>query len=130
MNGERDEFGCFLFTDGILEMTKNFIDTFSADMGGTNILDPLKTAYTTIQNCEQGKKYYKNVVTEARIFVLTDGQVSNRDEVINLPLKHGCRIHTFGIGTGCDQTLVKGLAKTGRGSCSMIKDLNQESLNA
>ena len=99
-------------------------------MGGTNILKPIQSAYSTIDLCKSEEPNYDGIVTEARIFVLTDGQVANRDEVINYPLKDGCRIHTLGIGPGCDQTLVRELAKTGRGSCSLIRDLNEGSLSA
>ena len=66
-----------------------------------------------------------SIAKEGRIFVLTDGQVRDRQACIDLAGKapEHVRIHTFGIGSGCDEILVKGMAKAGRGCCSMIKDL-------
>jgi hypothetical protein len=61
---------------------------------------------------------------ETRIFLLTDGQVSNREMVIEKSLtgKDNIRVHTFGIGSGCDVDMVEKVAKNGRGSCSLVKD--------
>ena len=35
---------------------------------------------------------------------------------------HNLRIHSFGIGDGCDKQLVEKVAENGRGSCSLITD--------
>ena len=44
-------------------------------------------------------------------------------------LNEQIRTHTFGIGTGCDEYMVKETAKAGRGSYSLVKD-NSSELNA
>ena len=36
------------------------------------------------------------------------------------------KIHTFGIGSGCDRRLVEGLASAGRGSCSLVRDATED----
>ena len=43
-----------------------------------------------------------------RIFLLTDGQVDNPSAVISQAraLNDNIRIHTFGIGSGCDKKMV------------------------
>lgn len=69
---------------------------------------------------------------KVRIFVLTDGQVGNNDAVINLVKRaeDNVRIHTFGIGCGCDVNLVTKMAEAGKGHCYLIKDLKTGSLSA
>jgi len=54
--------------------------------------------------------------------------VSNRDEIINFAALNNekARIHTFGIGSGCDQSLVKGVADAGRGTCSLVADQSKD----
>ena len=70
-----------------------------ADMGGTNILDPLTEA---IKNLAPNHK-------ETRIFLLTDGQVEDRVKVIATAdtKNDNIRVHTFGIGYGCDRNMVQ-----------------------
>ena len=59
-----------------------------------------------------------------KIFLLTDGEVSNPDKVIALAKKHQdkARVHSFGVGRGCSKFLVKEVAKAGRGSYSFIDE--------
>ena len=70
-------------------------------MGGTEILKPLELAKAQIEKGDDLK--------HVRIFLLTDGEVSNRDEVIAAS-KTGndeIRSHTFSIGGGCDKNMVE-----------------------
>ena len=54
-----------------MEKIKWIIDGFKANMGGTNILTPLmKAVQLNVKNLEK------------RIFLLTDGEVSNNKEII------------------------------------------------
>ena len=94
------------------------IEKFNADMGGTeisNVLDAIKNKYL--------EKEYKN-----RIFILTDGDVFDEDkcfklieEMINLK-EYDISFSTLGIGSGCSETLVKGMAKIGLGECELVKN--------
>ena len=67
-------------------------------MGNTEILNPLKKAV----DLNVGKR-------KKRIFVLTDGEVTNSKEIIDFAKLHAdkFRIHTFGIGKDCDKILVE-----------------------
>ena len=82
-------------------------------MGGTDILNPLKKA--TGLNIG-GKKRV--------IFLLTDGEDGNKMNIIKYARDHceSTRVHTFGIGDGCDQELIKETAIAGRGSHSFASD--------
>lgn len=76
-----------------------------ADLGGTNILRPLREVLQS-----KPKEGYPR-----QLFVLTDGEVSNTQECINFVRKHSdtTRVFTFGIGNEASQELVKGLANAG-----------------
>lgn len=74
----------------------------SASFGGTKIYTPL---YDVVYNVE-APCHVK------RVFLLTDGEVYDREEVISLAGEN-CdvtRIHTFGIGESCDSNLIEGVA--------------------
>ena len=70
----------------------NIINNLDADMGGTNINDPLKAIYND--------KSYAKINLSKHIFLLTDGQVNDRDGCINLITSNSNKfsIHAFGIG--------------------------------
>ena len=93
----------------------NAIEKFTADFGGTKILEPLQAAQTSAAY-DSGKK--------KRIFCLTDGQVSNSSQVIQAAREHRdqTRVYTFGLGSGCDKNLVTQVATAGRGSHTLVDD--------
>ena len=57
-----------------------------------------------------------------QVILLTDGQVSNEPAVIELARSHRAhnRLFTFGIGTACSASLVKGLARATAGAAEFI----------
>ena len=72
--------------------------TFDADFGGTDILTPLTMSFD-VNDAEYGN-------LKKRVFILTDGMVNNREDVIEAA-RNGYNsgagiVHTFGIGSGCD----------------------------
>ena len=77
-------------------------------MGGTRIVEPLEHAQTMntldINNPTEEQKLSAKSL-ERRIFLLTDGAVENPNEVIKQAgkVKDQARIHTFGVGDGCDK---------------------------
>lgn len=62
-----------------------------------------------------------------KIFLLTDGAVTNPDSVIQLARASAdnARIHSFGVGYGCSKFLVKEVAKAGRGSYSFVDEKSE-----
>ena len=89
-----------------------FVRTLDADMGGTEILPALQ--YVVQQPPVAGMP--------RQVLVLTDGEVTNTDEVIVLARRHAtaARFFTFGIGAGASHYLVKGLARASRGAAEFI----------
>ena len=89
------------------------INSFGADLGGTNIYDPLTQIFN--QGLIQG---YSRT-----IFLITDGQVENSNLVIEL-IEHNSdksRVHSFGVGSDFDKLLIINSAKAGKGSWNFIE---------
>jgi hypothetical protein len=61
---------------------------------------------------------------QKRVFLLTDGEVDNKEAIFEYVRNNSdeMRIHTFGIGSGCDRELITETAKAGRGSFSFASD--------
>ena len=89
-----------------------FVRTLEADMGGTEILPALQ--FVVQQPTVAGMP--------RQVLVLTDGEVTNTDAVIDLARRHAstARFFTFGIGAGASHHLVKGLARASRGAAEFI----------
>ena len=104
--------------DENIQKSISSIEGFDADMGGTeiaNVLEAIKNKYL--------EKEYKN-----RIFILTDGCVFDENkcfelikEMINLK-EYDISFSTLGIGSGCSETLVKGMANIGLGEYELVKN--------
>ncbi|XP_062408528.1 von Willebrand factor A domain-containing protein 5A-like isoform X2 [Sardina pilchardus] len=94
--------------DDALEKVKGM----RADMGGTEILQPLKHIYS--QPCIPSHP--------RQLFIFTDGEVGNTKEVLDLVKKnlHSHRCFSFGIGEGASTALITGLAKEGSGHAQFI----------
>merc|ERR1719361_2536498 len=68
---------------------------------------------------------------QRQVFLLTDGEVSNTQDVINLVKKHSSknRIFSFGIGQGVSSELVDGVARFGGASRILKSGEEQSKLN-
>uniref|UniRef100_A0A4W6CRP6 von Willebrand factor A domain containing 5A n=1 Tax=Lates calcarifer TaxID=8187 RepID=A0A4W6CRP6_LATCA len=88
------------------------VEVMDANLGGTEILKPLKHIYS--QPCIPSQP--------RQLFVFTDGEVSNTKDVINLVKKNSGshRCFSFGIGEGSSSALINGLAKEGGGHAQFI----------
>jgi len=100
-----------------VEKYKKIIDDMDGNLGGTNIGEPLKYIF--------GNEDYDNIKLSKNIFLLTDGQVNNRDLCIDLITKNSnkFRTHAIGIGDHFDQVLVERSGKVGKGSSFFVKDV-------
>ncbi|XP_030600164.1 von Willebrand factor A domain-containing protein 5A-like [Archocentrus centrarchus] len=88
------------------------VEQMEADLGGTEILQPLKHIYS--QPCIPNQP--------RQLFVFTDGEVGNTKEVIDLVKKNSGshRCFSFGIGEGASSALINGIAKEGGGHAQFI----------
>ena len=106
------------YTDKNRQEALNKIESFSSDFGGTNIQEPICDAFF---KTDVGKDVQK------RVFLLTDGQIYDKDSVI-LIIEQACskddstKVFSFGISSGCDQDLIKRSAEAGQGAESILMD--------
>ena len=84
------------------------VKSMTANMGGTEIYEPLNKIFNEKSNSGLLRQ----------IIVLTDGEVSNEDSILDLVGKHShlCRVYSLGIGSAASRYLVKGLARVGGGT--------------
>ena len=116
-----------LFPGGSVEYSQESLDRavahvsgIQANLGGTEILQPLKYVYSK-----------KPVFGLARqVFLLTDGGVSNIEAVVKTVAENSShsRVFTFGIGSGVSTELVNRVAKAGKGKAVFIS--SQERMQA
>jgi uncharacterized protein YegL len=101
-----------------LKEATQHIDRLEANLGGTEILKPLQFILS-----QPSKTGYSR-----QIFLLTDGEVSNTDQVVQTVSNH-CRksnkkeftrVFTIGIGSAVSHALVEGIARVGRGTAEFI----------
>ena len=99
--------------------TNTIIKNLKADLGGTNISSPLKYIF----NC----KDYNNFPLSKNLFILTDGEVNNTQECLEL-ISNNCeefKIHTIGLGKYFDKELIKKAGIQGKGSYNFVEDISQ-----
>uniref|UniRef100_A0A3P8UVF7 Si:ch73-265h17.2 n=1 Tax=Cynoglossus semilaevis TaxID=244447 RepID=A0A3P8UVF7_CYNSE len=100
------------YSEGTLEEALKKVQAMDADLGGTEIFQPLKHIYS--QTCIPNQP--------RQLFVFTDGEVCNTKEVLDLVKKNSGshRCFSFGIGEGASSALINGLAKEGRGHAQFV----------
>ena len=83
------------------------VDGFEADMGGTELL----SAFSTLQKCSPEEGFVRQVL------LLTDGGVSNTDDVVAAVAATAdtTRVFTFGFGDSVSRALVTSVAEAGNG---------------
>src|SRR5262245_14676724 len=100
------------YDESSLAEASRHVAELDADMGGTELLPAL----TFVLEREPKAGFLR------QLFVLTDGEVSNTENVIALARKHSThtRVFTFGVGAGASHHLVRGLARAGEGAAEFI----------
>eukprot|EP01017_Pseudomicrothorax_dubius_P012431 TRINITY_DN1513_c0_g1_i4.p1 TRINITY_DN1513_c0_g1~~TRINITY_DN1513_c0_g1_i4.p1 ORF type:complete len:717 (+),score=111.83 TRINITY_DN1513_c0_g1_i4:68-2218(+) len=85
------------------------------DRGGTEIYDPIKYVLDTKQVNSDYPRY---------IFLMTDGDVSNTDQILSFVSGNlgSTKISALGIGSGASTYLVKSIAKVGKGFSYFVTD--------
>uniref|UniRef100_A0AAQ6AGZ5 VIT domain-containing protein n=1 Tax=Amphiprion ocellaris TaxID=80972 RepID=A0AAQ6AGZ5_AMPOC len=100
------------YSEKSMEEALKKVKGMEADLGGTEILEPLKHIYS--QRCIPSQP--------RQLFVFTDGEVGNTKEVLDVVKKNSGshRCFSFGIGEGASSALINGLAKEGGGHAQFI----------
>ena len=129
----QSKFNIISFGSTYLKVFDNFVDItddninkaieesnqFDADLGGTELLEPL----LYLENC------LLNNNSPTRIFILTDGAVFNTEECLTKIEQIGnqkdIRFFSLGIGSGCDEILVKGMSRKGNGKYEFVQNAEE-----
>ena len=103
-----------------LDKATAYVDTFSANFGGTHIYEPLEKAF---------EQRYKDMNLE--VFLLTDGQIWDQDKLFKAINDHvaqtqgAIRLFTLGIGSDYSSSLVEGVARAGNGFSQSVAENEQ-----
>ena len=97
-----------------IETSCGQIQCFTADMGGTEIYECLKRTFD--QPLKTGYPRF--------VFLLTDGDVSNTTQVLQLiqSNSHKAQVFSIGIGSGCSAELITKAAHYGKGKHEFVVD--------
>ncbi|CAF0897560.1 unnamed protein product [Adineta steineri] len=101
-----------IYNEENCKQAEQMINKMEADLGGTELVKPLK--WLEAHEPKEGRS--------RQIFLLTDGEISNVNEVLNLcrSMSKSCRIFSFGLGKCPSRSLVKGLARSTNGHFCFI----------
>jgi hypothetical protein len=103
------------------------IKNLKADLGGTDIYQPLKNIY-------ENNNIYNEIKLPKNIFLLTDGEIENKKETLELIEKYSSEFSIFsiGIGNSFDKDLIKNSGIIGKGGfnfCPNLEGLNSIIIN-
>ena len=107
-----------LNTEENLKKVYNIINSLDANLGGTNLSEPLnyilKDSYSD----------YKDINISKQIMVLTDGDINVGEDIIELIKLHNNEflIHFIGIGNEVNKKLIIEAGKSGNGTYYFIDD--------
>ncbi|MBI4850078.1 MAG: VWA domain-containing protein [Nitrospirae bacterium] len=99
------------YTDANIKAALAYISKIDADLGGTEVLSPLKDIY--LNDADSASK---------NIILITDGQIGNESEIIELARKGGDknRLFTVGIGHGPNEYFLSQTARISNGVSELI----------
>ncbi|KAL2209662.1 hypothetical protein CC79DRAFT_1270664 [Sarocladium strictum] len=106
-----------VYTEESLNQATRHVEEFSADMGGTEIYEPMKQAFS---------QRYPDM--ELEVIMLTDGQIYGQDILFDLiknevkSSQGAVRVFTLGVGSGASSSLIEGAARAGNGVAQSVSD--------
>jgi len=111
------------YTKENIQESLKIIDNLKADLGGTNIFSPLKDIYDSFE-------IYDKIKISKNIFLLTDGDIENKEETLALieNNNNNFSIYSIGIGNYFDKNLIENAGIIGKGHynfCSNLLELNK-----
>jgi len=112
-----------LVNDQNINKALKLVMNFDADMGGTEIKAALEHISENLLEKELSN----------RIFIMTDGAVWDVEDCLNLIRQayinqnYDTKFYSLGIGNGCSESLVRGIAEEGGGECELVK--NEEDIS-
>ena len=107
-----------LYSKENVKNTMEIIKNLKANLGGTNISSPLKEIFNS--------QDYDNIKLGRNLFILTDGEVDDREECLDLISKNSdkYKIHSIGIGSSFDKKLIQSAGLQGKGSYHFVNNIS------
>ena len=101
-----------------VKFTMDIIKNLKADLGGTDISSPLNEIFNI--------KDYDNINLGRNLFILTDGEVDNREECLELIAMNSdkFKVHAIGIGSSFDKQLIQNAGILGNGSYHFVTNVS------
>ena len=100
------------YTEATVKKALGYISGINADLGGTEVLAPLKDIYRSTVALGLNRQ----------VILITDGEVGNEEEVLEL-VRNGSgmtRVFTVGIGYGPNEYFIGQVAKSASGASELI----------
>ena len=107
------------YTKENVQLTKQLISNLNADLGGTDISSPLKEIFNS--------KDYDKMKLSRNLFILTDGEVDNSEECLELISNNSekFKVHSIGIGNYFDKNLIEKSGIQGKGSYHFVHNIEE-----
>lgn len=100
------------YNEKSMKAALKYLSKTEASMGGTEVLPPLEDI------CKEAPAdgFRRDII------LITDGEISNEDEIMELVQRHNntTTISTVGIGRGTNEFLIKGVARAAGGASELI----------
>ena len=112
-----------VYNDNTLELATKYINHMEANFGGTEMFLPINYILSqNNNNNDNNDNNDNNNHISRQIFLLTDGQITDINQLVQLVSKHigRSRVFTFGIGNEVDRELCKRVSVAGRGQCEFV----------
>jgi hypothetical protein len=132
--------GMGIYDEENLGRAMDYVKNLKASMGGTELLGPLRALFSPVPSpassfssfsfwfCPIGLATCPSPSSSTsprfrRVFVLTDGEVTNTDQVfLAHQTHHNWSLFSIGIGSSASRGLVEGISRGGRGICEFLED--------
>ena len=108
-----------IYTQENIKKSIDMVKTLSADLGGTNIFAPLQDIYSSYDT-------YEKLKLPINIFLLTDGEIENKKETLEIIEQNNDKFHIYSIGIGdyFNKDLIKNAGIIGKGSYNFCKNID------
>ena len=97
----------------------DIVKNLKANLGGTDVSSPLNDIFNSND--------YDNINLGRNLFILTDGEVDNREECLELISMNSekFKVHSIGIGSSFDKKLIQNAAIQGKGSYYFVNKVSE-----
>ena len=102
-----------------IKESMKIIEKLDSSLGGTDIYSPLKDIYNS-------SEIYDKINLPRNIFLLTDGEIDDKEKTLALIEKNNLKytIYSIGIGNSFDKDLIKNAGIIGNGNYNFCKNLD------